>query len=64
VVKKAGDRFLHHNMYTEMLAEDRLDVTKAARGLHIAVQKVKNETRQQNGKLDPMAWVPYIHVGA
>lgn len=48
--------------YREMLAEGRLDVRKAALGLHIAVQRVKNESQRKNS--NPMAWAPYIHVGA
>ena len=46
------------------LAEERLDVGKAAHGLHVAVQKVRNESRSHDGILDPMAWVPYRHVRA
>jgi hypothetical protein len=48
--------------------ENTLDINKAAKGLHLAVRKVREDSRQRKfkggkGTDDPMAWAPYIHVG-
>ena len=57
-------------VYRTMLGEEnKLDINKAAEGLHLAVRKVREDSRQRKfkgGKVgtdDPMAWAPYIHVG-
>jgi hypothetical protein len=56
-------------VYRTMLTqENTLDINKAAKGLHLAVRKVREDSRQRKfkggkGTDDPMAWAPYIHVG-
>ena len=56
-------------LYQTMLKEDgTLDIQKAAEGLHFAVRKVREDSRERKIKAgrrpdDPMAWAPYIHVG-
>jgi CHAT domain-containing protein/tetratricopeptide (TPR) repeat protein len=60
---------ISETLYQTMLREDgTLDIQKAAEGLHFAVRKVREDSRE--GKIkdgrrsdDPMAWAPYIHVG-
>ena len=57
-------------VYRAMLTEDdKLDSRKAADGLHFAIRKImiREESKRAKGsKLfdGPMAWAPYIHVGA
>jgi len=57
-------------LYRTMLVQDDdvLDINKAAEGLHFAVRKVREDSRQRKFKAgkgtdDPMSWAPYIHVG-
>ena len=55
-------------VYRAMLTEDKLDIRKAADGLHFAIRKVmiREESKWAGGSriIDgPMAWAPYIHVG-
>jgi CHAT domain-containing protein len=53
-------------VYRAMLTENKLDIRKAAEGLHFAIRKIREESRRpKRSKIldDPMVWAPYIHVG-
>jgi CHAT domain-containing protein len=54
--------------YSGILTEEgTLDTLKAARALHFAVRRVREDSRgrARGGKVpdNPMSWAPYIHVG-
>jgi hypothetical protein len=56
-------------VYSFMLdSEGRLDLTKSAEGLHHAVRRLRDRTRdvpdvQRKEPDDPIVWAPYIHMG-
>lgn len=67
---KVGDMYsatVAESLYRVILTpEEKLDVRRAAWGLHLAIRKVREESKWVRGlKIfdDPMAWAPYIHVG-
>jgi CHAT domain-containing protein len=54
------------SVYNAMLRDNGLDVRQAARGLHFAIRKVRDELlklRRVAKTSDPMSWAPYIHAG-
>ena len=53
-------------VYRAMLtAEAKLDIRNAARGLHFAIRKLREEFLKESRSTtsDPVTWAPYIHVG-
>lgn len=53
-------------VYNAMLIEDKgLDVGKAARGLHFAIRKIKEELWSESRfrTTQPLYWASYIYVG-
>jgi CHAT domain-containing protein len=55
------------SLYRAMfISHDELEIQNAARSLHFAVRKLRDETSLRVGSkifLDPITWAPYIHVG-
>ena len=55
------------DVYCAMLNADRLDVLKAAKGLHFAVWKIRDSSTQDSGRKkldDTLTWAAFVHVGA
>ena len=54
-------------LYSAILVDGRrVDVRNAARGLHFAIQKIREQTQRKKGSKtlqDLMTWAPYVHVG-
>ena len=55
-------------VYSFMVGEDKkLDIKRAAEGLHWAVQKLRESKPRTNltrrNCNDPLIWVPYMHIG-
>jgi tetratricopeptide (TPR) repeat protein len=58
--------FIAQEVYGRMLTSDgNLDFGKAALGLHLAVRKLREQTRLsgKNSYDDPIAWAPYRYIG-
>jgi CHAT domain-containing protein len=53
------------DVYHAMISNDRLDVSKAAAGLHFAVRRIKDSLSFSRGRkvTEPLTWAAYIHVG-
>jgi hypothetical protein len=49
------------DVYAHLLEASPPDPTRAAEGLHLAVRKLREESR---GKKSFLHWVPFIHFGA
>ena len=52
-------------VYGAMLVDNKLDIRRAARGLHFAIRKVREQLLKESRyrTSDPLTWAPYIHVG-
>ena len=53
-------------VYGTMLSEEgKLDIRRAARGLHFSIRQVREDMLKESGyrTSDPLTWAPYIHVG-
>lgn len=48
--------------YRLLLKEYNAEASRAAKGLHFAIQKVRRD-RKAKGKLSLFSWVPFIHMG-
>ena len=53
------------SVYSSMCDGDgKLDIRKAARGLHFALRKAREDLLKEKFRnTDPVTWAPYIHVG-
>lgn len=62
---KVLDRYapiVAYDVYTGMLDQGLLDVSRAAQALHFAIRGLKLLSEKPRGKANPIVWASYIHV--